>query len=268
MSLKYGVLSLLLFFVGLLLGFKNYEVWTQPIEWVPENEMVKKSEKKTEIPPMMGGQKEPSSIQSYILVAEKNIFNPERKEFPLVPSGPEAKKSIVRPQIILYGVTISGDYKSSFIVNPGRPLRKGEREMMTLKVGENIGEYKLVKILADRIMMEGAEDSFEVFLYDPKVSKKRSDIRTDIRPAIVTSPPSTPTPTPAEVPKTTPQVTTESPREVVEERITETQSPKPAIPASVPSPYDGRIIRRPNPTRPPTPTGPTGPPGSSSPVSP
>jgi hypothetical protein len=233
--------------------------------------MVKTLDKKIETPPIMGGKKELTSIESYILVAEKNIFNPERKEFPLVLSGSEVKKSAVRPQIILYGVTLSGDYESASIVNPGRPLRKGEREMMTMKVGDLIGEYKLVKILRDRIMMEGTEDSIEVLLYDPKASKRRSDIRTDIRPTTVKSPLSTPAPTPVEVPKPTPQVPPERPRENVDERITGTQAPKPAIPLTAPSPYNRRGVRMPYSPGPSTPTGPnrqTAPAGSSSPSSP
>jgi hypothetical protein len=54
-----------------------------------------------------------------------NIFNPERKDFAAIGSGMSAKP-VVRPQVILYGVTIAGDYRSASVINSGRPLKKGE----------------------------------------------------------------------------------------------------------------------------------------------
>jgi hypothetical protein len=121
-----------------------------------------------------GGQKEPPSIKSYIFIAEKNIFSPERKEFSLLtgPGGGGGKKPLVRPQVILYGVTISDNYRVASIVSPGRPLKKGEREMISLKVGDPVGEYKIAKILSDRITLQAEEDSFDVLLYDASCQRK------------------------------------------------------------------------------------------------
>ena len=202
MSLKYGVLSLLIFFAIFLLVFKNYETWTLPVEVLPETGATKKSVQKTESPPTGVGQKELTDIQSYILISEKNIFSPDRKEFPvaLSPFAESVKKPIVRPQIVLYGVTLAGDYQSASIVNPGRPLKKGERETMSVKVGDQIGEFKVVKILLDRIVMEAAEDSFEVLLYDAKSPKQRTYAKTEAKSAAVTTTlptPATPAPPPS-----------------------------------------------------------------------
>ena len=44
---------------------------------------------------------------------------------------------------------------------------------MILKIGDRIGEYKLAKILPDRIALEAMEDAFEVLLCDPAKPKKR-----------------------------------------------------------------------------------------------
>jgi len=242
MSLKLGVLSLVALLIVILLAFKNYEIWTQPIEWVPEKEGVKKTEKNPETPPITGGKKGTTSIQSYVAISGKNIFHPERKDFPIPTSGTDLlEKSLGRPKIILYGVAIKGDYQSATITHLGKPLQKGEREMITLRMGDSLGEYKLSKILPDRIIMEGMGESFEVLLYDPKVVKKRIAIKTETKPS------------PAEVSKPTPpQVTTERPREPIKEGITEPQMPKPVTPAPVP--YRG-IRRRPIPSAPIGPTG-------------
>ncbi len=189
MSFRHGILILLLFFFVVLLGLKNYETWTLPIELVPVKGEAKKPGAKVETPPATGAKKEPTAIESYIFVAEKNIFTPERKEFPVIapPPVPEVKKPIVRPQVILYGVTIVGDYESASVTNPGRQPRKGERELMTLKIGDRVGDYKLAKILPDRITMEAEEDTFEVLLYDPKAPKQRAYVKTETKPTTVTS---------------------------------------------------------------------------------
>lgn len=189
MSSKYGFLSFLVLGLILVLIFKNYEVWTRPVALVSEKDVRKKSQtgsqSKAEIPSAAGVQKDPASLKSYISIAAKNIFSPERKDFP-IPVG-DGRKELVRPQIILYGVTISGDYRAASISNPGRPLQKGEREIFTVRAGERIGDYKLAKILSDRITLEAQGDSFEVPLYGGKLPKRRTDVKTESKPATVTS---------------------------------------------------------------------------------
>ena len=190
MTLKYSVLCLLALLIGVLLAFKNYETWTSPIRAVSEKAAPKKSGLKPETLPPQREQKDQDSIASYISIAEKNPFHPERTEFPVLaqPEAPkEVKKAIVRPQVALYGVTIAGDYRSASISYPGRPLQKGERELVNVKIGDRVGEYKLAKIMEDRVVLEASEDGFEVLLYDAKAPKKRVYARTETKPATVTS---------------------------------------------------------------------------------
>ena len=150
----------------------------------PDKEAMKKSEEKVETPPAPGGQRGLTPVGSNIFIAEKNIFNPERKDFPVQAGA----KPVARPQIILYGVTIAGGYQAASIVNPGRSLHKGERETITLRAGEQIGGYKLAQVSPDRILLEGAGDSFEVLLYDSTKMKKRVDAKTENKPTTVTNP--------------------------------------------------------------------------------
>ncbi len=252
MSFKYGILNLLVLLVVLLLLFENYDIWTQSAQWVAERGAVKKVEKKPEPPPPLGPQKEATPVKSYVSVAEKNIFNPERKDFPvLVPPGApgseQMKKPLARPQIILYGIVTFGDYQSATISTPASPQRKGERETMTIKLGDKIGEYQLSKILPDRITMEAGEDSFEVLLYDPKAQRQRSYVKTEAKPATVISaapgPPAPATPAPgAPVPgaPSTPQ----KPGQAVTPPTPPLPTPTPAGPAFAPSPvFPPRPVR-------------------------
>jgi hypothetical protein len=244
-SWRYGVLSLLLLFPVALLALKNYAVWTHPVEVLLEEGRVKKGETKSEGTSVMSGRKETGSIASYIAISEKNIFNPDRKEFSITGTGLDQSKLMTRPQIVLYGITIASNYQAASVVNPGRPLRKGEREMMTLKIGDRVGEYRLAKILPDRITMEAGEDAFDVLLYDANAPKKRAVVRTESRPAEVTSTApvpavSAPVPVPkaAEAPK---------PGEPSRERVMEAPLPRPVTPPppSYPSTLRGRRPVRP-----------------------
>jgi hypothetical protein len=204
MTWKYGILCLLALIATLLLAFENYETWTGTLNWPVGRDVVRKAEKKQEVLSAQAIPKQTSNIKSFVSIAAKNIFSPERTDFPVVPPpGPsggadQKAKPVARPQVLLYGITLFGDYQSATVSTPGNPLRKGERETMTIKPGDKVGEYKLSKILPDRITMEAGEDSFEVLLYDPKAPKQRSYVKTEAKPAAVTSAlPTQPSPAPA-----------------------------------------------------------------------
>jgi hypothetical protein len=161
----------------------------------------------------------------------------------------EQAKPVVRPQIVLYGVMIADDYQTASIINPGRPMLKGEREIKTLKLGDRVGDYKITKILPDRITVEAAGDSFEVFLYDSKSPKKRSEVKTTSRPAEVTStlpaPPTAPSPA-----GTAPPVSAQPapvPPPSAKQPVIEGQAPRPVTPAPVPDADIWRGRRSPRP---------------------
>ncbi len=160
-SLKYGDLNLLLVCLAIFLAIKNYEVWTQPIDCLVPKGAAAESVIRQETPSFLEKPSASSKFPSEI--AEKNIFSPERKDFP-TPAKAGTLQSIVRPQITLNGVAIGEDYQSAIVFNLGKPLRKGEKETQTVRIGEKIGEYKLAKILPDRIVMENNGDAFEVIL--------------------------------------------------------------------------------------------------------
>jgi Type II secretion system protein C len=223
MSLRYTVICALLMAAVFLLGYGNYRVWFSPWAVPPKIGQVKKGEIRPELPNPAGTAKEAQLLEGFSVIAEKNVFNPDRKEFSTAAAA-AMSKPISRPQVTLQGVVLAEGYQSASIVNPGRPLHKGERETKSVRIGDMVGEYKLSKILPDRILLEAGEDSFEVLLYDPRSPKKRVEVKTATRPAAITSsvaaPPGpgvpplvvAPAPTPAQLP----------------------QPPRPAVPAPVP----------------------------------
>jgi hypothetical protein len=184
-SLKHGILCVSVLVILTFPVSKAYRASADRALTTPSKEETKEREIKAEMPRAVEERKETLNIPSLTTISEKNIFSPERKDFP-IQAGP-VKKPVVRPQIILYGVTMAGDYQSASISNPGRPLKKGEREAMTLKIGDRIGEYKLSKILPDRIALEAIEDTFEVLLYDPNKPKHRVYAKAETKPASITT---------------------------------------------------------------------------------
>jgi hypothetical protein len=218
MSSKYGIFCIPLFFIILILGYENYEIWSSPSATNPRKETGKKKrEVKPDSPASSVAPREMDSREAFNVVAEKNVFNPERKEFSAMAAAAMAKP-VARPQITLYGVAIANGQETASIINPGRPLHKGERETKALKVGDMVGEYKLTRIMPDRIVMEAGEDSFEVLLHDPRAPKRRLETKTPTKPAAVTSTMPTATPpgavqpaSPATTPPAAPPVPTPRP---------------------------------------------------------
>jgi len=242
MTLRYGLLCFLAAFIIFLLVLKNYETWTSPPAGVKERGESPAPGPKPEASPATPAQKEENekaSISSFIFISEKNLFHPERKEFPVIAPEPpkEVKKPVVRPQVTLYGVMIAGEQRSASISYP-RPLQKGEREVFTARVGDKVGEYKIAKISEDRIELEAPGDGFEVLLFDSKTPKKRVDARTVNKPAAITSTvatgPSAPDPTKPGGPIA--PGGPERPMAPVQERIIESPAPRGVSPALSPGP--------------------------------
>jgi len=229
MSMKYGLLSLMALGLCLFAFIESALVWTRPLDPVSDRVPEKRLEGKSKPEQTTNAQKDPDSLRSPALIAEKNIFSPERKNFP-VASG-EQPRQMVRPQVVLYGVTIAGDYQAASITSPGRPLRKGERETLTLKVGERMGAYQLAKVSPDRITLQNSNDTFEVLLYDSKKPKQRAGAAAE------TPFPSVPSQPPARTPLAVPpqQAPVENPKAPVQqaavaaEEVYQPQSPLPTV---------------------------------------
>ena len=193
MASRVGVVNILLFFLLLLLIFKNIEIWTPP-QLTIKKEEGKKMEVQAEPFPALTVLQKPSPRESILGIAEKNIFHPDRKEFSILTLEPG--KPMSRPPIQLYGVVITNEVQTASISNPTKAIAKGEREIKTIKIGDRVEGYQLTKILPDRVILEATGDVYEVLLYDPKSPKKRAVLRTPYRPAEITSPRPVPAPTP------------------------------------------------------------------------
>lgn len=121
---------------------------------------------------------------------------------------------------------------------------------MTLKIGDRVGEYKMTKILPDRITLEADQDRFEVLLFDPRSPKKRTEIRMTVAPPpskgpLAGSPPRPSSPPPLLPPpaSATPLPPGQLPRPGDPAQRVEPQTPRPAPSSPVPEPraWRGRL---------------------------
>jgi len=151
----------LLFTTYILLPVFNVSVTFTPLR--SKNITEETKEEKT-IPTQV-----PSPLE-YTLIAEQNLFHPERK----IP--PEKKdENIPRPDFILYGTLISENLSLAYMEDKNAPYStpgRGKRQQ-ALRLGNALSGYTLKEVSHDRVVMVKGEERIEVKMLDPQHKKVR-----------------------------------------------------------------------------------------------
>lgn len=128
-------------------------------------------------------------IVEYGVIAEKNLFHPERKivvktaetQPPPPPPPPEEI-----PDLILYGTVVSSRLRLAYIEEKNkkrpRPLRQARakeqekegKEQRIFQVGETIGGFTLKEITEDSVILFRDDEKLVVQVFDPSDPKKRT----------------------------------------------------------------------------------------------
>ena len=102
----------------------------------------------------------------YNLIAEQNLFNPERK----IPVEKPQEKALPKPDLVLYGTLIADglsvayvDDKQAQISTPGRGKR-----LRVLRKGDSISGFVLRDIEPDKIVLVRGDETMTVNLSEPK----------------------------------------------------------------------------------------------------
>lgn len=164
-------------------------------------------------------------VQNYAVVAEKNLFHPERR-IP-VEARDEAQQ---KPDVILYGTLITENVKIAYIEDRKSPYAtpgRGQRQQ-TLKKGDKLSGYTLQEVEKDRITLVKGDDRIVITLESPD---KRKTGEATAKPAAGRPSADRPPPPPSVVPSASPA-----------------PSPRPAVatpPARPPaaSPYSPPTVR-------------------------
>jgi hypothetical protein len=111
------------------------------------------------------------SPADYTMIAEENLFHPERK----IPAEKKDAQSLPKPEFVLYGTLITDNLSLAYLEDLKAPLNtpgRGRRQK-ALKIGNTMSGFTLKEIEADRIMMVRGEESVIVPLNDPLHPKER-----------------------------------------------------------------------------------------------
>ena len=114
---------------------------------------------------------QPLSAMEYTVIAEQNVFNPERK----IPKEKKDEKPLPKPEFVLYGTLITDDTSVAFLddlkapyTSPGR----GKRQK-TLRIGNTMSGFTLREVYPDRVVMVRGEDRVELRVIDASHAKTR-----------------------------------------------------------------------------------------------
>ena len=110
-------------------------------------------------------------LQEYAVIAEKNLFHPDR----IIPPEKKAEIAVPRPEFVLYGTLIADNVSIAYMsdkkavrTTPGR----GKRQV-GLKLGEILSGYTLKEVLSDRVVMVRGDDRIEIRVIAPENKKDR-----------------------------------------------------------------------------------------------
>lgn len=159
------------------------------------------------------------SLTDYTMIAEDNLFHPERK----IPLDIGADQALEKPEFLLYGTLITDDVRLAYLEDKKAPQNtagRGKRQT-TLKLGNVMSGYTLKEIYPDKVIMVRGEEILAVLMNDsakprsegvatPQQASARTTRQTPASPAIPAfEQPSAPhagsqVTTPSTVPSTTP----------------------------------------------------------------
>ena len=111
------------------------------------------------------------SIAEYTMIAEENLFHPERK----IPVEKKEEKPLPKPDFILYGTLITDDISLAYLEDLKAPYStpgRGKRQT-ALRKGDTMSGFTLKEIGPENIVMVRGEEKMIVNLNDSSHPKGR-----------------------------------------------------------------------------------------------
>lgn len=187
-----NILNLIL--IGLLVIFARYALYPTP---EPKVKVIPQPRQQSIVEEAIEEKESPSSSPAdYMVIAEQNLFHPERK----IPVEKKAEKPLPKPEFVLYGTLITDDLSIAYMEDKKSPVStpgRGNRQT-PLKVGQSLSGFTLKEIEAEKVVMVRGEEIMTVYLSDPSAPKKRETAEAiPQHPAIPGKPPSATQPKPS-----------------------------------------------------------------------
>jgi hypothetical protein len=133
------------------------------------------------------------SLTDYTMIAEENLFHPERK----IPAEKKAEQPLPKPDFVLYGTLITDDLSLAYLEDlkaPHSTPGRGKRQT-AMRKGDSMSGFILKEIEAEKIVMVRGEERIELKVADSSKPKIRGTDRVATKEAgkTVLTPPKPPT---------------------------------------------------------------------------
>jgi len=198
---------ILLIFAILLADYVVFPLLNVKVKYVPA------------IPKKLSSDKEEKPVQSktlsptdYTIIADQNLFHPDRK----IPPEKKEEVALPKPEFVLYGTLITDNMRYAYMEDKKAPRStpgRGKRQT-ALKQGDSMSGYTLKEIDHDKVVMVRGEDTLTVKVIDSSVKKEREAVSTTAATAPPTpqlQPPTGRAPQVQPVPARQPQSATQPP---------------------------------------------------------
>ena len=126
----------------------------------------------------------PPPSSSYTIIADNNLFHPERK-IPPEKKTAEEQQPLPKPDVVLYGTIISDTLRLAYLEDLKAPRNtpgRGRRQT-PMKIGDALSGFVLKEIDTDKIVMAKGEEKMTVYVHDPGKLKTRETPATQPQPA-------------------------------------------------------------------------------------
>lgn len=117
-----------------------------------------------------------SSPIDYAMIAEQNLFHPDRK----IPVKAKEAQSLPKADFVLYGTLISDNMNIAYIEDKNSPYNtpgRGKRQRKLSK-GQSISGYTLAQVYSDKVVMLRGDEKIEVMVTKGKSRNKVNTVNS------------------------------------------------------------------------------------------
>ena len=214
MLTKIWLINALMAFFVVFLGFKAYGVWVHGNNGFDISEMTQKPAKSIHNQSEKLLKRNIPSESKYEVLMSMNLFAPERTE--IIPEAAKPDKTSIQlsaadqkkveqyfKEFTLYGLVITNDSAEALVSHPvansvlgGRKTaipknRRRNTQRPTTKMtkwvraGDTLGDFKVMSIQPDRVLLKAGDQSYDLLLYDKENLKKRTAANLKTGPNVV-----------------------------------------------------------------------------------
>ena len=114
----------------------------------------------------------PLPSSSYTIIADNNLFNPERK-IPLEKKTAGDQQPLPKPDVVLYGTLITDTLRFAYLEDlkaPRNTTGRGRRQTV-MKIGDSLSGFVLKEIDPDKIVMVKGDEKITVRIHESRKQK-------------------------------------------------------------------------------------------------